>query len=138
MVLVAGACGTGATGVDACKAIEQARCRQVPNCPNVQVTPPLYYTSGSDVDACIRYYETACGHGLVIGSDPGTAKVNACVAAIGAGSCDVVAAPETDPNCSWLAPPDGGGGGGGDDGGSSDAGSDTGVADAASDGDDGG
>jgi hypothetical protein len=107
LAAVAAACGTGAGGVDACKAIEEARCRQAPHCSNVQISPPLYYTSGTDVDACIRYYDTACGHGLANG-DPGSAKVNACVAAIAANGCSVVAAPESDPACSWLAPPDAG------------------------------
>jgi hypothetical protein len=124
------ACGTGASGVDACKSIEEARCRQVPNCPNVQISPPLYYNSGSDVDACIRYYDTACGHGVVIGSDPGTSQVNACVAAINSGSCDIVAAPETAPDCAWLEPPDAG-----DDGGGADA---TDATTTATDGDDSG
>jgi hypothetical protein len=110
---LAAACGSGASGIDACKAIEEARCRQTPSCPNVQVSPPLYYTSGTAVDACIRYYDTACGRGLSSG-DPGSAKVNACVAAIAADGCSVVAAPETDPACSWLTPADAGEEAGGD------------------------
>jgi hypothetical protein len=103
-VLAAQACGTGAAGVGTCKSIEEARCRQVPNCPNVAVSPPIWFTSGTAVDACIRYYETACLHGLASGSDPGTVAVNACVAAIDNNGCGVVAAPETDPACAWLVP----------------------------------
>ena len=116
-----GACGTSATGVSACKSIEEARCRQVPNCPNVSVSPPLWYTTGSAVDACLRFYDTACLHGLSIGSDPGTSAVNQCVAAIN-NSCATVAEPQTDPNCAWLIPPaeedagDGGDGGDASDG----------------------
>jgi hypothetical protein len=111
LVAAAGACGTNAGGVDACKAVEEARCRQVPDCPAVQVSPPIYYTTGSAVDACIRFYDTACGHGLSSG-DPGQTAVNACVTAIAANGCGVVAAPESDPACAWLAPPDSGGGSG--------------------------
>jgi hypothetical protein len=122
------ACGSSGTGVDACKSIEEARCRQVPNCPNVQVSPPLWYTSGTAVDACVRYYDTACLHGLSIGSNPGTAELKACVAAIGTNGCGVVAAPESDPSCAWLVPPA-----------QLDAGEvDAGVDADASDGDDGG
>jgi hypothetical protein len=105
-VVVAGAsCGSSATGVGACKSIEEARCKQVPNCPNVQVSPPLWFTTGSAVDACIRYYDTACLHGLAIGTDPGTSNLNACVAAINDKGCGVVAAPQSDPSCAWLVPP---------------------------------
>src|ERR1700733_52266 len=102
--LVALACGSSAVGVGTCKSIEEARCRQVPSCPNVEVSPPIWFTSGTAVDACIRFYETACLHGLASGSDPGTAAVNACVAAIETHGCGVVAAPETDPACVWLIP----------------------------------
>src|SRR5271170_5743346 len=80
-VVVAG-CGSSATGVDACKSIEEARCNRLPDCPQVTVSPPIWYTTGSAVDACNRYYQTACAHGLSIGSNPPTAEVNACVAAI--------------------------------------------------------
>ncbi len=105
-VAVGGAgCGSNAQGVDACKSIEEARCKQIPSCPNVTVSPPIWYTSGSAVDACTRYYDTACAHGLSIGSNPSTSDVNACVAAINANGCGVVAAPESDPSCAWLVPP---------------------------------
>jgi hypothetical protein len=102
---VAAACGSNAAGVNACKSVEEARCRQVPNCPNVTVSPPLWFTSGSATDACIRYYDTACLHGLTTGSDPGTTAVNQCVAAINSGDCSVVATPQTSPACVWLIPP---------------------------------
>jgi hypothetical protein len=102
---VVAACGSSATGVGACKSIEEARCRQLPSCPSIQVSPPLWFTSGSAVDACIRYYDTACFHGLSIGTDPGSTNVNACVSAIDNHGCGVVAAPETDPACAWLVPP---------------------------------
>jgi hypothetical protein len=101
---VVGACGTSAVGVAACKSIEEARCRQIPSCPNVQISPPLWYTAGSATDACIEYYETACLHGLSV-SDPGTSDVNNCVYAINNDGCDVVAEPQIDPLCAWLIPP---------------------------------
>src|ERR1700679_1749875 len=97
VVVLSAACGSSGVGVDACKAIEEARCRQVPSCPNVEVSPPIWFTSGTAVDACIRYYDTACAHGLAIGSDPGSTNVNACVSAINTKGCGVVAAPQTDP-----------------------------------------
>jgi hypothetical protein len=110
-ILVAGlanACGTGAVDVGACKQIEEARCRQAPAC-GIPIEPP-YFTSGTDVDACIRFYDDACLHGLVAG-DPGAAAVNACVAAIQSDTlekdqCGIVRAPQTDQAaCGWLVPP---------------------------------
>jgi hypothetical protein len=64
---------------------------------------PPYSTSGSDTDACIRFYDTACLHGLEV-NDPGPTAVSQCVAAINR-ACTVVAQPQTDPACAWLAPP---------------------------------
>jgi hypothetical protein len=119
---VAGACGSSAVGVDACKSIEEARCNQVPNCPNVEVSPPLWYTTGTATEACIRYYDTACLHGLSVGVNPASSDVSLCVTAINNDGCNVVAEPQTDPACAWLVPPtveeDAGDGG---DGGDSDA-----------------
>jgi hypothetical protein len=102
---VAAGCGTDAQGVQTCKDIEEARCRAAVNCPStVQLTQP-YTTNGSDVDACIRYYDVACLHGLAV-SDVSGAKVSACVKAISTpGACAVVANPELAPDCSWLIPP---------------------------------
>jgi hypothetical protein len=97
------ACGNGAVGVGACRQIEEARCRRAPSCPAISLEPP-FHTSGGDVDACIRFYDVACLHGL-IGSAPSAASVNACVAAIDVGTCDVVVAPETNAACAWLEPP---------------------------------
>jgi hypothetical protein len=111
-LLVAGlagvmACGTSAVDVDGCRQIEEARCRQAPSC-GIKLTIPNF-TSGSDVDACIRYYDDACLHGLVAG-DPGPTAVSACVAAIQADTldkddCGVVTAPQSDTAaCGWLLP----------------------------------
>jgi hypothetical protein len=103
---VAAGCGTDAQGVQTCKDIEEARCNAAASCPSVQITPP-YTTNGSDVAACIRYYDVACLHGLAV-TDPGssTAKVSNCIKAISVkGACAVVANPELSPDCAWLIPP---------------------------------
>jgi hypothetical protein len=100
-LVIAQGCGTDATGVDACQAVMAARCQQAPNC-KIKLDPP-YATSGSDVEACIRFYDIACLHGVST-SDPGPTKVQECVAAI-QGHCSVVSKPETDPACGWLVPP---------------------------------
>jgi hypothetical protein len=96
------ACGTDAVGVQACRQIQEARCRQAPQC-SIALQPP-YHSNGTDVDACIRFYEDACLHGLASGNDPGPVAVNACVAAINDGGCSVVTTPESATACSWLAP----------------------------------
>ena len=101
-------CGTDAVGVEACRQIQEARCRQAQSC-GLPVDMP-YHTSGTDVDACIRFYDDACLHGLSSGSDPGPPAVNACVDAINQapmadGGCSIVAKPELADACSWLVPP---------------------------------
>jgi hypothetical protein len=102
-------CGSDAVDVDGCKQIEEARCRKAPAC-GIPLEPP-YFTSGTDVDSCIRGYDIACLHGLAV-SDPGPSAVSACVAAIRAdtnqkdGGCKVVMEPQTDTAaCGWLVPP---------------------------------
>lgn len=104
-IVLAVACGTDAVGIEACRQIESARCRQAPNCPNISLAQPLHPGPGTrDVDACVRFYNDACQHGLVVG-DPGGPSVNACVAAINQGVCDIVEHPEHAPQCAWLIPP---------------------------------
>ena len=97
------ACGNSAVGVDACKSIEDARCHRAPDC-DIDISDPLHRT-GTDVSSCIRYYDTACLHGVDLTTAPSQTEVNACVAAVDNGACSVVSAPETDPACSWLIPP---------------------------------
>lgn len=104
LIVQAVGCNSGPVGVDVCKTIETARCQQLPSCPALATQPPIW-TSGTGVDACIRYYDTACLHGLPISSAPASAEVNACVTAIQKDGCDVVATPEIDPACTWLIPP---------------------------------
>jgi hypothetical protein len=100
VLLFSASCGTDATGVSICRQIEEARCGRAPTC-NISITPP-YTTSGSSVDACIRFYDIACLHGLA--NDNGPVNVDGCLAAIKK-SCSAVRAPESDPACIWLVPP---------------------------------
>jgi hypothetical protein len=104
LVVQAAACSSGPLGVDVCKTIETARCQQAASCPGLSLQPPVW-TSGTGVEACIRYYDTACLHGLPISSEPASSEVNACVAAIQQHGCAIVEVPENDPACTWLVPP---------------------------------
>lgn len=100
------ACGTSPTGVDSCKKIEQARCENAPSC-GIDLTEPVHRGDSPQlaVGACIRYYQDACNHGLVVSVDPGAASTQSCVDAINAGDCNVVKAPQTHPSCAFLNPP---------------------------------
>ncbi len=130
-LLTGSGCNTGAVGVDACRDVEQARCRAGLSCGLV-----------SDVEACERYYRDHCLHGLATAPPPG-ADVSACVNAIQAAgrcaegdpdaalgacdardgvpssrpglslACDVVEHPERTPECAFLTdlPPEEGAGG---------------------------
>jgi hypothetical protein len=110
-LLVAGAgwtpaCGTDAVGVETCRQVEEARCRQAPKCPEIDLSKPRHRdTPNSDVDACIRFYRDACLHGLATNADPGALSLRQCVDAINRGDCAVVEHPESDPACFWLVPP---------------------------------
>ncbi len=104
-IALAVACGTDAVGIETCRQIESARCRQAPNCPNISLAQPLHPGPGTrDVDACVRFYNDACQHGLEVG-DPGAPVVKLCVDAINRGDCKIVEKPESDPACAWLIPP---------------------------------
>jgi hypothetical protein len=98
------ACGTGASSPDACRSVMEAQCRRAPAC-NIPLEPP-YSATGSTVDACIRFYDVACLHGLEVGN-PGANEIKACVAAISnlSNDCGVVATPQNVSACSWLIPP---------------------------------
>jgi hypothetical protein len=105
VAVVVTACGTDAIGIDACRQIETARCKQAPAC-NISLAQPVHRDSPTtDVDACIRYYHDACLHGLSTG-DPGAPTVQACVDAINTGDCATVLKPEKNPACTWVKPPD--------------------------------
>lgn len=97
------ACGTDASGVEACRQVEEARCHQGPAC-GVDMSKPVHRDSPAmDVDACIRWYDDACLHGLMV-ADPGGPQTQACVAAINTGDCPTVLHPETNAACAWLLP----------------------------------
>ena len=102
MGVASSGCGTQAVGVESCRRVEEARCHQASAC-KVDLTRPAG-GAGGDVESCVRYYETACLHGLVA-ADPGNAAVDACVAAVNKGACNVVLHPESSPACAWLVPP---------------------------------
>src|SRR5258708_7351371 len=86
------ACGTDAFGVDACRRIEETRCRKAPICPATAVT------AGEGVDRCVRFYRDQCLHGLPT-ADPGSQAVDRCVKAVdalyqaSASSCDLLLSP---------------------------------------------
>ena len=102
IVAASSACSSSATGVDACRSIEEARCRNAIAC-GIPLTEPVS-RDGREVDSCIRFYDDACKHGLASNESPTSAQVTACVSAINNGSCQVVTSPETSPACSFLVP----------------------------------
>ncbi|HMI83006.1 MAG TPA: hypothetical protein VK550_02875 [Polyangiaceae bacterium] len=100
-VLGTGACGTDASGVDACRKIEQARCRKAASCPDLGLRGSV------GIEECVQYARDRCFHGLAV-ADPGTPAIQACVNAIDqATSCEIVATPEMTPACEFLRPPTG-------------------------------
>ncbi len=96
------ACGPDPVAPEACRQIEEARCRRAPAC-GIALAPPEH-KDGSDIDSCIRFYRDACLHGLAIGSEPGGIVVSDCVNAITTGDCAVVKDPKTSPQCGFLVP----------------------------------
>jgi hypothetical protein len=99
------ACGSDATGIDACRQIETARCQAAPACGISLSTPPAV---SDDVNGCISFYNDACLHGLEV-SDPGTPAISACVNEIqnttATNHCLTVQFPQTSQPCAWLTPP---------------------------------
>jgi hypothetical protein len=102
--LLAFACGTDAVGVETCRRVEEARCRRVADActTSVDLSKPAH--RDADVDACIRYYDTACLHGLVTATEPGGLQADRCIEALGRASCDDILHPERLSECSWLNP----------------------------------
>src|SRR5438445_12743844 len=93
-----GACGTAAMATDACRKIEEARCRKGPQCPD------LHVQAGTGVEECTQFARDRCLHGLAV-ADPGAAAVDRCVAAIdGATTCDVSRAPDSATACALVQP----------------------------------
>jgi hypothetical protein len=99
------ACNSAPAGVDACKRIEQVRCESAQACGfDLETPPPIGSSPEEKVASCIRYYDTACLHGVGNGVEPATQAVNSCVNAIITGDCGIVRSPEQYPACSFLAP----------------------------------
>jgi hypothetical protein len=96
------ACGTNAIGVDACRRVEEARCKRAESCGVSLASPPHTGAPTTDVDACISYYRDACLHGLVRVAEPSTAEVDACVTRIESGTCEATVTPTEAPECAWL------------------------------------
>ena len=69
-------CSNGATGVDECRTIEQARCQAVQGCPGSPVV------EDSDVSDCQLFYRDECIFGMADGMSPDPTVVDACVNAI--------------------------------------------------------
>src|SRR4051812_35043630 len=114
-----GGCGTNATGVDACRRIEQARCRQAPACPSLGIP------AGDAVEQCVQFARDRCLHGLAV-ADPGPAVVDPCVHALeSTTSCDILAAPVKAPACAFLSSVS--------DGGTDDVNAETSIVDSATD-----
>ncbi len=99
------ACGTDAEGVDACRKLESVRCERATGCNISLATPAHEGAPDDDVAACKRFYDDACLHGLVSQKNPGAVEVDACLAAIKDGTCDVVRSPGSDPACAFLQEP---------------------------------
>jgi len=96
--LASAGCGTDAVGTDACRKIEQARCRKAAACPELGLRGSV------GVEECIQYARDRCLHGLAV-ADPGGPALDACVSAIEqAATCDIAAIPETAPACAFLSP----------------------------------
>lgn len=68
-------CGTDAVGIDACRKIEQFRCKSAPYCVDG--------FSDDDVSSCESFYRDQCLHGLEnTERSPSNGEVDACIDAI--------------------------------------------------------
>ena len=75
------ACSTGAVGVDACRAIESARCDAVPACEGDD--PSFGIVTEEQIRNCKVFYNDHCLHGLEnTEEDPSQDTIDDCVAAV--------------------------------------------------------
>ena len=140
--LVLWQCSNGATGIEACRKIEQKKCELAVGCPKGAGDVVL---DEDHVNACKLFYRDQCLLGIADSADPDEIHTDACVAALDklalckfglmsscaggprlagkvtAGKvtgCDVILAPEYLEDCSFLLAPvvDGAGGAGGTSG----------------------
>jgi hypothetical protein len=105
------ACATDANDVTACRQLEDARCTRAVSC-GIDLQTPLH-AGGSASDAitsCQLFYQDACLHGLATTVTPTTDQLGACLNMImkPTSSCNYVVNPQSEPECSWLLPPDAG------------------------------
>jgi hypothetical protein len=127
-------CNGSATGIDACRAIEEKKCALVMGCPGSTVQ------TDADVTACKLFYRDQCLHGIADSAEPDDAAVASCLAALDAAGackdgalatcvgapelaagvdatkttgCSAVLASEVLAGCGFLAPKAGAGGAGG-------------------------
>jgi len=68
-------CDNGATGVETCRRIEEARCELVRGCPGAVQTD-------DDVTACKLFYRDQCLFGIADAQQPDEVSVAACLAAL--------------------------------------------------------
>lgn len=105
------ACATDANDVTGCRQLEYARCARAQTC-GIDLQTPLHEgTSIADgVEACQLFYQDACLHGLLTTVTPTTAQLDGCLNMINnpKSSCNYVVNPQSEPECSWLNPPDAG------------------------------
>jgi hypothetical protein len=81
-VLAPAGCAVDAVGVEACRSIEKTRCAAAAKCAE---SAPL---SVPDVEACQRFYDVQCLHGVALEKAPSDAQVKACTRALdAAGTC---------------------------------------------------
>ena len=99
IVSIFAACGTSAVGIQQCRQIEDARCQRASAC-GINLMVPVEV--GNDVDACIRFYNDQCLHGLVTQQLPSSGDVTSCIQSIQSGPCDYVRTPQDSPACGWL------------------------------------
>ncbi|MBM4373660.1 MAG: hypothetical protein FJ095_01135 [Deltaproteobacteria bacterium] len=88
-------CDSGATGIDACRAIELEKCELVRGCVGVTIA------TDADVEACKLYYRDQCLNGIADAADPNSAQVDGCLAALAA-----AAACKVEPLSSCVAAPE--------------------------------
>lgn len=69
---VAGACSSGAIGIDACREIEGARCAALTACGKTE----------EEAAYCADFYRDQCLHGITSGVEPSEVATTACVDAV--------------------------------------------------------
>jgi len=105
------ACATDANDVTGCRQLEDARCVRAQSC-GIDLQTPLHAGSSADdaVEACQLFYQDACLHGLLTTVPPVPKLFQNCLDKIQSptSSCNYVINPQSEPECSWLIPPDAG------------------------------